>query len=135
MIKELNYVELNSTWDKQEMREPMNLHSSQPKKYTWISIFFDSEAQVKTKLKKKKLWTFGRKDRLTLQKVELRGNFFDKVDLKRLKGDFFLNQIFTAHGIFKTYQNRFFGKSEECNCEADKEDAQHLLLECWDLET
>ncbi|GBL72202.1 hypothetical protein AVEN_115181-1 [Araneus ventricosus] len=38
--------------------------------------------------------------------------------------------IFAGHGIFQTYQNKFFGKSEKCNCGADKRDAKHLLLEC-----
>ncbi|GBM12202.1 hypothetical protein AVEN_21010-1 [Araneus ventricosus] len=36
---------------------------------------------------------------------------FDKVDEKRVLSDFYLNQIITGHGAFKTYQNRFFGKS------------------------
>ncbi|GBL85344.1 hypothetical protein AVEN_119575-1 [Araneus ventricosus] len=33
-------------------------------------------------------------------------------------------------------QNRFFGRSENCNCGADKRDTKHLLSECgvWNHE-
>ncbi|GBO19274.1 hypothetical protein AVEN_101680-1 [Araneus ventricosus] len=45
---------------------------------------------------------------------------FDMVDEKRVLGDFYLNQIITGHGAFKTHQNRFFGKSPWCFCEKDE---------------
>ncbi|GBO15135.1 hypothetical protein AVEN_272154-1 [Araneus ventricosus] len=54
----------------------------------------------------------------------------DKVDEKRVLGDFYLNQMITSHGAFKTYQNRFFGKSPTCFCAKDEGTVEHTILKC-----
>ncbi|GBM25334.1 hypothetical protein AVEN_232468-1 [Araneus ventricosus] len=50
----------------------------------------------------------------------------DKVGEERMLGDFYLNQIITDHRAFKTYQNRFFGKSPWCFCGKDEGTVEHL---------
>ncbi|GBM15698.1 hypothetical protein AVEN_262872-1 [Araneus ventricosus] len=56
--------------------------------------------------------------------------FFRKVCIRRVKGDFYLNQIYTGHGVFRTPQNRFFGKTNTCHCGNEIGDVQHVLLRC-----
>ncbi|GBN46972.1 hypothetical protein AVEN_128696-1 [Araneus ventricosus] len=54
-------------------------------------------------------WSSGSKARLTYSLLE-------KVDHKRMNGDFFLNQDFTGHGVFPSHQARFLGKDPQCPC-------------------
>ncbi|GBN40983.1 hypothetical protein AVEN_71266-1 [Araneus ventricosus] len=56
--------------------------------------------------------------------------FFKKVCVRRVKGDFYLNQIYTGHGVFRTHQHRFFGKTNVCHFGDEIGDMQHVLLEC-----
>ncbi|GBL88664.1 hypothetical protein AVEN_195652-1 [Araneus ventricosus] len=88
--------------------------------------FFDPKSQVKKKLKKKAM-DIWQESWFNSTKGRVMREFFDRP--KKLKGDIFLNQIFAGHGIFKTYQNGFSGKTEKGNCGADKGDAKHLFLE------
>ncbi|GBO11477.1 Putative protein in type-1 retrotransposable element R1DM [Araneus ventricosus] len=62
--------------------------------------------------------------------------FFKKVCVKRVQGDFYLNQIYTGHGIFRTHQYRFFSKTNVCHCGDEIGDMQHVLLECrlWSIQ-
>ncbi|GBM35640.1 hypothetical protein AVEN_244525-1 [Araneus ventricosus] len=55
---------------------------------------------------------------------------FDKVDEKRVLGDFYLNQIISGHGAFQIYQNRFFSKSPLCFCGKDEGTVEHTILKC-----
>ncbi|GBN53948.1 hypothetical protein AVEN_19106-1 [Araneus ventricosus] len=95
-----------------------------------IDVFFDmTKAEIKLESKRKaiSLW----QDRWALSpKGITTKKCFSKVSLKRVKGDFFINQIYTGHGIFRTYQNRFFNKSIECHCGEAIGDADHVLLCC-----
>ncbi|GBL96671.1 hypothetical protein AVEN_207828-1 [Araneus ventricosus] len=93
-----------------------------------IDVFFDvTKAEIKYESKRKGLslwqerWSLSRKGTTTKK-------FFNKVSLKRVKGDFYINQICTGHGIFRTHQNRFFNKSIECHCGEAVGDAEHVLL-------
>ncbi|GBN93797.1 hypothetical protein AVEN_219919-1 [Araneus ventricosus] len=75
--------------------------------------FFDTtKAEIKYESKRQALSLW--QERWTLsQKGSTTKKFISKVSLKRVKGDFYINQIYTGHGIFRTYQNRFFDKSIE----------------------
>ncbi|GBN35959.1 hypothetical protein AVEN_54231-1 [Araneus ventricosus] len=95
-----------------------------------VDAFFDTtKAEIKYESKRQALslwqerWSLSRKGTITKK-------FFSKVSLKRVKGDFYINQVYTGHGIFRTYQNRFFGKSIECHCGEAVGDAEHVLLRC-----
>ncbi|GBM63835.1 hypothetical protein AVEN_193635-1 [Araneus ventricosus] len=95
-----------------------------------VDAFFDTtKAEIKYESKRQALslwqerWTLSRKGTITKK-------FFSKVSLKRVKGDFYINQIYTGHGIFRTYQNRFFDKSIECHCGEAVGDVEHVLLRC-----
>ncbi|GBM23717.1 hypothetical protein AVEN_257629-1 [Araneus ventricosus] len=55
---------------------------------------------------------------------------FDKVDEKRVLDDFYLNQIISGHGTFKTYQNRFFVQSPWCFCGKDEGTVEQTILKC-----
>ncbi|GBM46700.1 hypothetical protein AVEN_244146-1 [Araneus ventricosus] len=57
-------------------------------------------------------------------------SLYEKVDEKRLLGDFYLNQIITGHGAFKTYQDRSFGKSPWCFCGKDEGTVEHTIIKC-----
>ncbi|GBL74463.1 hypothetical protein AVEN_235409-1 [Araneus ventricosus] len=41
--------------------------------------------------------------------------FFDEVNFNRVLGNFYENQIYTTHGVFGTYQERFFHKNPICD--------------------
>ncbi|GBL74620.1 Putative protein in type-1 retrotransposable element R1DM [Araneus ventricosus] len=95
-----------------------------------VDVFFDTtKAEIKFDSKRQALslwqerWTLSRKGTITKK-------FFNKVSLKRVKVDFYINQIYTGHGIFRTYQNRFFDKSIECHCGEAVGDAEHVLFRC-----
>ncbi|GBM24380.1 hypothetical protein AVEN_80101-1 [Araneus ventricosus] len=48
-------------------------------------------------------------------------NLIDKVNVDRLYGDFYANQILTAHGVFREHQARFFGKTSLCSCGQERD--------------
>ncbi|GBM15934.1 hypothetical protein AVEN_270604-1 [Araneus ventricosus] len=91
--------------------------------------FCETKQQRKTEVKKnirqnwQILWDHSSKGKQVKK-------LFDKVDEKRVLGDFYLNQIITGHGAFKTYQNRFFGKSPWCFCGKDEGTVEHTILKC-----
>lgn len=57
-------------------------------------------------------------------------SFFPDVNDKRLCSDFFVNQIYSGHGVWGPYQHRFFGRSSVCSCGQGEADEQHILFNC-----
>ncbi|GIX79758.1 retrovirus-related Pol polyprotein from type-1 retrotransposable element R1 [Caerostris darwini] len=55
---------------------------------------------------------------------------FPHVCLKRIHGNYFLNQIITGHGDIASYQNKFFNSSPVCSCGKETEDRHHLIFKC-----
>ncbi|GIY99113.1 uncharacterized protein CEXT_180371 [Caerostris extrusa] len=53
-----------------------------------------------------------------------------KVHLKRLHGNFYINQLITGHGALAQYQGKFFGKDDFCSCGKAVEDRLHLVFHC-----
>ncbi|GIY74159.1 uncharacterized protein CDAR_166411 [Caerostris darwini] len=53
-----------------------------------------------------------------------------KVNINRVQGDFYINQLISGHGALAAYQNRFFGKAAECSCGHPFEDRLHLIYDC-----
>ncbi|GIY97176.1 RNase H domain-containing protein [Caerostris extrusa] len=53
-----------------------------------------------------------------------------KVHLKRLHGNFYINQLITGHGALAQYQGKFFCKDEICSCGKAVEDRIHLVFHC-----
>ncbi|GBM78498.1 hypothetical protein AVEN_266023-1 [Araneus ventricosus] len=45
-------------------------------------------------------------------------------------GNFYENQIYTAHGVFGTYQERFFHKNPICDCGEEIGSVEHLIMRC-----
>ncbi|GBN08431.1 hypothetical protein AVEN_128653-1 [Araneus ventricosus] len=91
--------------------------------------FGETKSEIKLLAKNKMIqcwqdrWNSSKKGKVTR-------SFFSKVCLNRVKGDFYLNQIFTGHGIFRTHQSRFFNKSIGCQCGRGVGDITHVLLFC-----
>ncbi|GBM73974.1 hypothetical protein AVEN_121786-1 [Araneus ventricosus] len=56
--------------------------------------------------------------------------FYEKVDAKRICGDFYLNQVLTGHGVFCSFQASMFGKSAKCQCGQNIESVSHVIFEC-----
>ncbi|GBN80237.1 hypothetical protein AVEN_84626-1 [Araneus ventricosus] len=56
--------------------------------------------------------------------------FYEKVDTKRICGDFYFNQVLTGRGVLDSYQASMFGKSVECQCGQNIESVSHVILEC-----
>lgn len=54
---------------------------------------------------------------------------FPRVDVSRIYGDFFINQLLTNHGCIPIYQSRFFGKEPKCECGADGT-VDHIVFHC-----
>ncbi|GIX76015.1 hypothetical protein CDAR_443051, partial [Caerostris darwini] len=54
--------------------------------------------------------------------------------IKRVQGDFYLNQIITGHGTIGAYQARLFDKDPSCMCGHSFEDRAHIIYDCpeWD---
>ncbi|GIY23891.1 uncharacterized protein CEXT_294971 [Caerostris extrusa] len=52
------------------------------------------------------------------------------VNLKRLHGNFYLNQLITGHGALANHQKKVFQKDEVCSCGKAVEDRTHLILHC-----
>ncbi|GBN46367.1 hypothetical protein AVEN_243129-1 [Araneus ventricosus] len=57
-------------------------------------------------------------------------NLIDKVNVDRLYGDFYINQISTAHGVFRENQARFFEKTSLCLCDQKTGSVLHVIKEC-----
>ncbi|GIY57605.1 hypothetical protein CEXT_700561 [Caerostris extrusa] len=55
---------------------------------------------------------------------------FPTVNLKRVQGNFYLNQVITGHGSLADYQGKFFGKSSTCDCGQETENRFHLVYKC-----
>ncbi|GIY95375.1 hypothetical protein CEXT_570041 [Caerostris extrusa] len=53
-----------------------------------------------------------------------------KVNLNRLHGNYFINQIITGHGAIAIYQHKFFSSSQVCNCGKEVEDRDHIIFKC-----
>ncbi|GBM06163.1 hypothetical protein AVEN_167057-1 [Araneus ventricosus] len=57
-------------------------------------------------------------------------NLIEKVNVNRLFGDFYINQILTAHGFFREPQDRFFEKMSLCSCGQETGSVLHVIKEC-----
>ncbi len=57
------------------------------------------------------------------------------VSTTRCIGDFFMNQLMTGHGVFPSYQARFFGKDMICNCGNGIGDVKHIVYYCMKYDT
>ncbi|GBN47968.1 hypothetical protein AVEN_84125-1 [Araneus ventricosus] len=57
-------------------------------------------------------------------------NRIDKVKVDRQYGDFYINQILTAHGVLKEHQARFFEKTSLCSCGQETGSVLHVIKEC-----
>ncbi|GIY65165.1 putative 115 kDa protein in type-1 retrotransposable element R1DM [Caerostris darwini] len=57
-----------------------------------------------------------------------------RVNVTRVQGDFYVNQLISGHGALAAYQHRFFGKAADCTCGHTLEDRKHLIYDCpqWD---
>jgi ribonuclease HI len=53
-----------------------------------------------------------------------------KVSTKRCVGDFYMNQLFINHGVFNSYQSRFFHKDSNCECGQGVGDIKHIVYYC-----
>ncbi|GIY54772.1 uncharacterized protein CDAR_391081 [Caerostris darwini] len=51
------------------------------------------------------------------------------INLNRIHGNFYLNQIITGHGAIGTHQSRFFNANPVCLCGAE-EDKIHIVYNC-----
>ncbi|GBM04831.1 hypothetical protein AVEN_252789-1 [Araneus ventricosus] len=111
------------------MKEPITLRRKPLKNKKSIFIFCKTKQQRKTEVRKKIrqnwqiLWDHSSKGK-QIKKL------LDKVDEKRVLGDFYFNQIITGHGAFQIYQNRFVGKSPWCFCEKDEGTVEYAILKC-----
>lgn len=57
-------------------------------------------------------------------------NLIPKVNLKRIHGDFHINQVITQHGAFPSYANRFFNRSLTCWCNSSPGTVDHIIYYC-----
>ncbi|GBN02450.1 hypothetical protein AVEN_173724-1 [Araneus ventricosus] len=57
-------------------------------------------------------------------------NLIDKVNVDRLYGDFYINQILTAHGVFREHQASFYEKTSLCSCGQETGSVLHVIKEC-----
>ncbi|GIY28940.1 uncharacterized protein CDAR_110161 [Caerostris darwini] len=81
-------------------------------------------------LLKKELMAEGQDNWTTSMKGRSVYDLFTKVNTNRVQGDFFLNQLMTGHGALAKYQERFFGKSANCQCGHQLEDTYHIVYDC-----
>ncbi|GIY89678.1 uncharacterized protein CDAR_84041 [Caerostris darwini] len=68
-------------------------------------------------------WSSSSKGRDTFQ-------LFPKINLKRIHGNFYINQVITAHGVIGLYQSRCFNTSPVCSCGTSDEDRSHIVFQC-----
>ncbi|GIY78339.1 hypothetical protein CDAR_494501 [Caerostris darwini] len=61
-------------------------------------------------------------------------HLYQNVNIKRVQGDFYLNQIITGHGTIGAYQARLFERDPSCVCGHSFEDRSHIIYDCpkWD---
>ncbi|GBM46951.1 hypothetical protein AVEN_241177-1 [Araneus ventricosus] len=57
-------------------------------------------------------------------------NLIDKVNVDRLYGDFYINQILMAHGVFRDHQARIFEQTSLCSCDQETGSVLHVIKEC-----
>ncbi|GBN65876.1 hypothetical protein AVEN_223673-1 [Araneus ventricosus] len=57
-------------------------------------------------------------------------NLINKVNVDRLYGDFYINQILTAHGVFREHLTRFFEKTSLCSFGQEMGSVLHVIKEC-----
>ncbi|GBL95253.1 hypothetical protein AVEN_37715-1 [Araneus ventricosus] len=100
------------TWIRAHMGNFGNERADQlAKEVTLISdetiSFVPSRNQIRNELNKiiKDLWQNRWNDSKNARWIK---NLIDKVNVDRLYGDFYINQILTAHGVFREHQARFF---------------------------
>ncbi|GBO08273.1 hypothetical protein AVEN_129292-1 [Araneus ventricosus] len=90
--------------------------------------FVSSRNQIKNEGNKiikdlwQNLWNDSKKARWTK-------NLIDKVEVNRLYGDFYINQIL-ANGDFREHQARFFEKISLCSCGQETGSVLHVIKEC-----
>ena len=75
-------------------------------------------------------WTDGAVGRTTYE-------VFPRVRLKRIQGDFYVNQVLTGHGVFGDYQEYFHpGSDSSCFCGSQDSSMAHVLFDCptWRLQ-
>ncbi|GBM30703.1 hypothetical protein AVEN_259569-1 [Araneus ventricosus] len=56
--------------------------------------------------------------------------FYEKVDINRICGNFYFNQVLTGQGVFDSFQASMFSKPAECQCGQNIESVSHVILEC-----
>ncbi|GIY57888.1 uncharacterized protein CDAR_197091 [Caerostris darwini] len=52
------------------------------------------------------------------------------INLRRIHGNFFINQVITGHGAIAKHQARFFGANPVCFCGTADEDRDHIVFHC-----
>ncbi|GIX77309.1 RNase H domain-containing protein [Caerostris darwini] len=52
------------------------------------------------------------------------------INIQRIHGNYFLNQVITGHGAIAYYQHKFFSSSPVCSCGKEIEDRDHLIYRC-----
>ncbi|GBO11169.1 hypothetical protein AVEN_256021-1 [Araneus ventricosus] len=65
-----------------------------------------------------------------LEERDLDKKIYEKVDTKRICGDFYFNQVLTGHGVFGSFQASMFRKPAERQCGQNIESVSHVILEC-----
>lgn len=55
---------------------------------------------------------------------------FPLIRARRLKGDFYVNQVLTEHGAFSNHRARLFRKNATCFCGDDESRIRHCLFVC-----
>ncbi|GIY49462.1 RNase H domain-containing protein [Caerostris extrusa] len=79
---------------------------------------------LKEKLKTwQQLWSTSIKGREVFQLCPV-------INLKRIHGNFFINQIITGHGAIAKHQARFFSANPVCFCGTAQEDRDHIIFHC-----
>ncbi|GBO26919.1 hypothetical protein AVEN_67139-1 [Araneus ventricosus] len=99
-----------------------------------------TEEEINFKFGKSRQQIENRENKLILEKWQYRWShsekgiwtreFFPKVDTKRIKGNFYVNQVYSGHGVFPAHQARFFGKSDTCICGREQGTVAHVMKTC-----
>lgn len=133
-IKDLWHPGISFSWVKAHVGLPGNEEADTMAKHGTnldeVNLHFDySVHQLKTLVRRytyglwQQRWDSASKGRQTYK-------FFPTVSLKRLKHNFYLNQIYTGHGVFAVHQQRIFGANAECQFCGGLQDINHLIVHC-----